>query len=672
LSIDIFEKDSRINLYQSMATQFIIKQKKEQGYRDETICIGGIFPLTGYLSWLGIYKKKASELKVDLINNAGGIDGRMLKLVIYDDCSSEEQATKAAEELIYKHRASALIGTGSLPVSLAVARIANRNRIPAFLNSGYTIDPVKDLFIFNTAHKTEFALACAFQYFSEIEISKISLLMPYGPLGDVGSWLAKHLANLFNIRIVGEERFDLSSFDIRSQLERIKELRPQAVFSFVTGRPAAWVAGNMANMGFKIPLLISHGNATPSFLKMISSIPLKVIVPSGKSMALDSMTLDDPSIRKIMDFNALHMARFNEPVNYYSAEQADAIDLIVTAFRLTGGRPDGLKDAIESIKNFVGMQGIYNLSNIDHYGTRPESMVLLSVRDGRWYLERSFLPLTSFSHIYDDTSKGLVHRLAGILLAPSASLDKKYEKDHILLKTSIMEEDAKATRIDYDFFRDYYSYKKELIKALYEEDEIKARQNLYCLLLYSLNMDEDESFRGMILEIFCIFCDTAIEKGVDIEKIAEFRKVFMEKWQTIRERDRLCLVLIRALYYTIEMITRIEFADSGLFKKVMSYIKNHYNENLNVERVARHVCLSPSYLIHRLKKQFGMNLTECIAMVRIENAKALLKSTNTSIGEIAHEVGYQDQCYFTKVFKKYAGCTPKEYRKSPVRHIPFR
>jgi|GEM_PF-326845 len=655
-----------------MSIGSIIKQKKGQGYKDEALCIGGIFSLTGYLSWLGIYKKKASELKVDLINNAGGIDGRMLKLVIYDDCSSEEQATKAAEALIYKHGAVALVGTGSLPVSLAVARIANRNRIPAFLNSGYAIDPVKDLFVFNTAHKTEFALACAFQYFFEIEISRISLLMPYGPLGDVGSWFAKHLANLFNIKIVGEERFDLTSFDIRSQLERIRGLKPQAIFSFVTGRPAAWVAGSMANMGFKIPLLISHGNATPSFLKMISSIPLKVMVPSGKSMALDSMTPDDPSIRKIMDFNALHMARFNEPVNYYSAEQADAIDLIVMAFRLTGGRPDGLKDAIESIRNFVGMQGVYNFSNIDHYGTRPESMVLLSVRDGRWYLERSFSSLSSFSHIYDDGSKCFVHRLASILLAPSAFADKKDEKDHVLLKTSVMDEDAEVTRIDYDFFRDYYVYKKGLIKALYEEDEIKARQNIYCLLLSSLNIDDDESFRGMIFEIFSILCDTALERGVDIEKVVELRKAFMEKWRKIRDRDALCLVLIRTMYNTMEMMTKIEFSDSGLFKKVISYIKGHYNENIGVERIARHVCLSPSYLIHRFKKQFGMNLTECIAMIRIENAKVLLKSTNASIGAIAHEVGYQDQCYFTKVFKKHTGCTPKEYRKSPARDIPFR
>lgn len=646
------------------------KLKSGLKHIEEPICIGGIFSLTGYLSWLGIYKKKASELKVELINSSGGIEGRVLKLVTYDDCSSEEQAAKAAEALIFKHKAIALVGTGSLPVSLAVARIANRNRIPAFLNSGYAIDPVKDLFVFNTAHKTEFALACAFQYFCERDISRVALFMPHGPLGDVGSWLARHLAEPFNIKIVGEERFYLTMPDIKGQLERIKDLRPEALFSFVTGRPAAWVAGSMANMGFNIPLLTSHGNATPSFLKMISSTHLKVIVPSGKSMAIDSLKPDDPSVIRIKDFNNKHMAKFGEPANYYSAEQADAIDLITMALKATGGKPDGLKDALESINNFVGMQGIYNLSSIDHYGTRPESMVLLSVKDGEWHLERSFSTLSNFCSVYDDGRKSLVYRLAGILLAPSAEDNHKEAKVHPETFSSILDDDTCSIKADYPFFQNYYLHKKEMIKAIYDDDEIKAKRSLYQILALALTVDEDEFLRNVVLEIFIALCDIGLEKGLDVEEIADFRVAFMKRWKNSKDSGSLCLMIIKSLYSIMDMILAIERNNQGLLKKVMSYICANYNEDLHVDRIARHVYLSPSYLIHRLKKQFGVSLTECIARVRIENAKALLKLTDIPISSIAHEVGYQDHCYFTKVFKRYTGYTPKEYRKSPVRYIP--
>jgi two-component system response regulator YesN len=57
-------------------------------------------------------------------------------------------------------------------------------------------------------------------------------------------------------------------------------------------------------------------------------------------------------------------------------------------------------------------------------------------------------------------------------------------------------------------------------------------------------------------------------------------------------------------------------------------------------------------------------LSDCIAKVRIEKAKAMLKNTDMPISKIAHEVGYGDQSYFTKVFKRNLNCTPKDFRGS--------
>ena len=79
--------------------------------------IGAIIPLTGYLSWLGEYMKKGAELKVELINKAGGVNGRPLELIIYDDQSTPENATRLAQRLISKDEAVALQGTGTAPIS---------------------------------------------------------------------------------------------------------------------------------------------------------------------------------------------------------------------------------------------------------------------------------------------------------------------------------------------------------------------------------------------------------------------------------------------------------------------------------------------------------------------------------------------------------------------------
>jgi branched-chain amino acid transport system substrate-binding protein len=347
--------------------------------------IGGIFPLTGYLSWLGEYKKKGSELKVELINKAGGVNGRPLELIVYDDQSSPETASRVAQRLVSKDEVIAMIGTASVPISGAVASIANRYKIPAIIGSGYEVDPKKDSYVFNSAHKTDFAVERPFQYFKDKGITKVALLMPIGPLGELGGGLARKYAPKYGITIVGEERFDVKSPDVTAQLAKLRTLGPQAVFSFCTGEPAALVARNMAQLGMNIPVLVSHGNANPGFLKLVSNVNIPIIVPAGRAAAPDSIPDSDPCKKVIVDFNKAHQQKFGEPANYYSAEMVDAVDIIAAALKVVpSAEGDKLRDAIEKTKGLVGMNGIYNFSPTDHHGTVVQDMMVLTIKDGKW------------------------------------------------------------------------------------------------------------------------------------------------------------------------------------------------------------------------------------------------------------------------------------------------
>lgn len=351
----------------------------------EPIKIGGIFSLTGYLSWLGEYKKKAAELKVEMINQAGGVNGQQLVIISYDDNSSPEQASKVAQRLISKDEVVAMAGTASVPLSGAVASMANRYRIPTIINSGYAVDTSKDPYLFNTSHKTDFAVITAYKVFKKKGIKRLALLMPIGPLGEIGGTAARKHAAEYGITIVGEERFDVKAADVTAQLAKIRNMNPQAIFAFVTGEPAALIGRNMDQLSFKVPLLVSHGNANPGFLKLVSNVRTQMLVPSGKVMKPEALPDSDPTKKVIMEFNKRHIAKYKEPANYFSAELADAIDLIAEGLRTTGkADPVKLRDAIENIKNFTGMQGIYTFTPKDHHGTRPDDMILLTVKAGKW------------------------------------------------------------------------------------------------------------------------------------------------------------------------------------------------------------------------------------------------------------------------------------------------
>ena len=94
----------------------------------------------------------------------------------------------------------------------------------------------------------------------------------------------------------------------------------------------------------------------------------------------------------------------------------------------------------------------------------------------------------------------------------------------------------------------------------------------------------------------------------------------------------------------------------------MLYISEHFSNPLTLEEVAAYVHLHPSYFSTLFKSSTGSSFKEYLNMVRIEESKRLLSNTDYSIIDIAVAVGFEDQSYFSKVFKKYTGLTPKQFR----------
>lgn len=101
----------------------------------------------------------------------------------------------------------------------------------------------------------------------------------------------------------------------------------------------------------------------------------------------------------------------------------------------------------------------------------------------------------------------------------------------------------------------------------------------------------------------------------------------------------------------------------GLMRRAVEYIDQHYAEpNLSLNRVAREVNISANYLSGVFSQEKGCTLTEYITDKRMEKARELLRTTDKRSGEVALEVGYRDSHYFSFIFKKTQGCTPRAYR----------
>ena len=101
----------------------------------------------------------------------------------------------------------------------------------------------------------------------------------------------------------------------------------------------------------------------------------------------------------------------------------------------------------------------------------------------------------------------------------------------------------------------------------------------------------------------------------------------------------------------------------GLLKQAVDYIDlNFQREDLSLNRVAREVSVSANYLSAVFSQEMKMTFVEYVRARRMEKARELLRSGNLRSGEVAAAVGYRDPHYFSFLFKKTQGCTPRDYR----------
>ena len=103
--------------------------------------------------------------------------------------------------------------------------------------------------------------------------------------------------------------------------------------------------------------------------------------------------------------------------------------------------------------------------------------------------------------------------------------------------------------------------------------------------------------------------------------------------------------------------------DYVYYKTATQYINDHFNRNISASDVAKHLHISTSYMRLVFKKYCKYSLQELLILKRIEQAKSELEFEDYSIKEIALRTGYHDQSFFTRLFRKYTGQSPSQYRK---------
>lgn len=157
----------------------------------------------------------------------------------------------------------------------------------------------------------------------------------------------------------------------------------------------------------------------------------------------------------------------------------------------------------------------------------------------------------------------------------------------------------------------------------------------------------------------------AIRGGMDIDVALSLSDAYIQKCELLFGVDGITNLQYRMVLDYTEQVEKLRNgkSPSKLVIDVSNYIQRHLSEPVDVEALAKSLFLSRTYLAAKFKKESGTTLTDFILKEKIEEAKRLLRYTDKNSIAIAAYLGFSSQSHFANVFRKYAGKSPKEYRK---------
>ena len=356
-----------------------------KGPETEPYVVGAIFSITGPQSYLGEPERNTAEMLAEAINAGGGVKGHPLKLVVYDDEGDVTKARLHAEKLLQKDNALAIIGPSLTHTSMTVLDTTQKAKVPLIscaAGVGITAPAKERQWVFKTAQTDQMAVSRIYQYLQKKGTAKVAILTVSTGFGVSGKEQLLALAPKFGIEVVSQEVFGEKDTDMTPQLTKMRGTPAQAIICWGTGPAPALVAKNMKQLGVAIPLIQSHGAASKKFIELAGDAGDGILLPAGKLAVFAQLPDTDPQKAVCKEYAEKYQAKFKAPVSSFGGYAYDALKMLTKALEQAGKDKEKIRAALEGVKNYVGVSGIFNMSPEDHNGLTPEAFVMVKIEKG--------------------------------------------------------------------------------------------------------------------------------------------------------------------------------------------------------------------------------------------------------------------------------------------------
>jgi branched-chain amino acid transport system substrate-binding protein len=350
------------------------------------VAIGFFGDLTGPTFNFGLSAKNGVLLAADEINQAGGINGHQIDIVIEDDKGSPEESAEATRKLIDRYKVAAIIAAGASGNSQAAAPRAQSAHVPLIAPSATNpaVTQAGD-YIFRACFIDAFQGEVMAKFASKTLLAKSAAIML-----DYNSPYSRGLSDFFEVsfakvggRLAIKQSYQQGDADFRGQLSLIKTADPDVIYIPGYYGDVAIIAKQARQLGITVPLLGADGWDAPELWELGGDA-------LNGSYISNHYSADDPSETIQRFVHAYRQHYGNLTPDAHAALAYDALRFLAAAMQKTG-TTEGLKlrEALAQTRNFAGVTGIISM---DQNRNAVKPAVILKLEDARYIYQETIQP----------------------------------------------------------------------------------------------------------------------------------------------------------------------------------------------------------------------------------------------------------------------------------------
>jgi branched-chain amino acid transport system substrate-binding protein len=340
----------------------------------EPIKIGAVLSLTGPGAGLGLAERNGMQLAEKLINEAGGVKGRPLQILVEDDGSKADIAKSKAENLVFNEKVKAILGPSLTASTGAVAAITNAQQLPQFCITG--LGPQIELTYKSLFHmmppQTLNARAMLEYTTKALKAKKLGVLHDSG-YGQLVTNALKEQAGNYAVEFVAIEKFEVGATDVSTQAAKVRAANPEALLIIATS-PIPF--RNARQMRIEQPIVSAIGSSAYQYVKGMGEFGHDIVFP-------EFVVGEDPLPHQAQFVNQYKKA-FNELPKNYEAAGWDAVHALARALEKVG--PDAPPDAVAKAvrEPYKGVLATFNFGAPDMTGIELSSYTYSKLVNGKF------------------------------------------------------------------------------------------------------------------------------------------------------------------------------------------------------------------------------------------------------------------------------------------------